>query len=145
LVGFGPEGGVAFGNALVRCKTNVDVAYEPSAGFTAHKRLLFPEIWKQGSLIEFPTLHRQASVLYGAAIELAKHDPFSMEAFAGWFATKAITWVDGCVCDVVVGVPTLLFAGEKAKNCPMPKRTTSPRTKITITLLVVLFITAKGT
>jgi hypothetical protein len=76
------EGTSGFGSALVSCKTNVDDVSVLAGSAPQTSVLELPGIAKQGSLIALPTLQRHASARYGAATELAKHEPFMTGAEA---------------------------------------------------------------
>ena len=78
LTGTTPAGTSGVGSGLVSLSINVEVALA-IVGFILHKRLLVLfGSWKQGSLILFPTVQRQASARNGAAMELVQQEPLKI-------------------------------------------------------------------
>ena len=131
--------------------TKLDVALG-FVGLILHIRFLLVGIWKQGSLILFPTVHRHASARNGAAIEFVQHEPVCVRVVArGCGGTYFTSWVGGIAGGTLAAVVVagndaeLLLEGFTddgvlgAKNCPTPNNITSARTT-TENILFVPFI-----
>ena len=124
------------GIGFVRDRTKLDVAAGLAGSIPQSKVLVLPFIAKHGSWMLFPTVQRQASVRYGAAIELVQQEPLTTGMELAGCGTKATICVG---VGVGVGATAVFWSvallpeiGIRPKNCPIPKIITSKKTIMTV-------------